>query len=107
MDRPKSNGSLPTDIFESRNIARIPFVFSQVMAHTQVRSEQPINELYPELVEMGAYRAWPWGVSRLIDGLELTQAELPIDLNHVMVTGCSFAGKMALFAEAFDERWYS
>jgi hypothetical protein len=98
------NGSIPADIFTDRNIARIPFIFSQVMAHTQVRGEQPINELYPDLVEMGAYSAWPWGVSRLIDGLELVAADLPIDLGHLAVTGCSFAGKMALFAGAFDER---
>ena len=28
----------------------------------------------------------------------------PIDLKHIAVTGCSYAGKMALFAGAFDER---
>jgi len=27
-----------------------------------------------------------------------------IDLNHIAVTGCSYAGKMALFSGAFDER---
>jgi hypothetical protein len=53
---------------------------------------------------MGAYSAWPWGVSRLIDGLELVQDDLPIDLSRLAITGCSFAGKMALFAGAFDER---
>ncbi len=40
----------------------------------------------------------------MIDGLELVRNELPIDLKHLAVTGCSFAGKMALFAGAFDER---
>jgi hypothetical protein len=29
---------------------------------------------------------------------------LPIDMKHLAVTGCSFAGKMALIAGAFDER---
>lgn len=29
---------------------------------------------------------------------------LPIDMKHLAVTGCSYAGKMALFAGAFDER---
>jgi hypothetical protein len=43
-------------------------------------------------------------VSRLIDGLELVQDVLPIDLRHLAVTGCSYAGKMALFSGAFDER---
>ncbi len=97
-------GSLPSDIFSSRGIVRIPFNFGQVMAHTQVRGEEPINRLYPDLTYMGAYCAWSWGVSRLIDGLELVQEQLPVDLERIGVTGCSFAGKMALWAGAFDER---
>jgi len=99
-----STGSLPTEIFNSRDIAQITFNFGQVMAHTQTRGSEPINKLYPELTYMGAYSAWSWGVSRLIDGLELVSADLNIDLKHLAVTGCSFAGKMALFAGAFDER---
>jgi hypothetical protein len=97
-------GSLPADIFTTRGIATIPFNFGQVMAWHQVRGNEPINKLYPELTYMGAYSAWSWGVSRLIDGLELASSDLPIDLKHLAVTGCSFAGKMALFAGAFDER---
>lgn len=98
------SGSLPPDLFTTRNIALIPFNFGQVMAHTQTRGSEPINRLYPDLTSMGAYSAWSWGVSRLIDGLELVSGELRIDLKHLGVTGCSFAGKMALFAGAFDER---
>nr|HPR31404.1 hypothetical protein [Prolixibacteraceae bacterium] len=98
------SGSLPADIFSSRNIAQVSFNFSQVMAHTQGRGKEPINKLYPDLIYMGAYSAWPWGVSRLIDGLELVSDVLPIDLSRLAVTGCSFAGKMALFAGALDER---
>jgi hypothetical protein len=97
-------GSIPSNIFTNRDIAIIPFNFGQVMAHTQSRGNEPINELYPELEYIGAYSGWPWGVSRLIDGLELVQNDLPIDLKHLAVTGCSFAGKMAFFAGAFDER---
>lgn len=100
----RGSGSLPAEIFESRNIARIPFNFGQVMSHTQTRGNEPINRLYPELTYIGAYSAWSWGVSRLIDGLELVHEDLPIDREHLAVTGCSFAGKMALFAGAFDER---
>lgn len=98
------SGSLPADLFSSRNIAQFSFNFGQVMSHTQTRGNEPINELYPELGSMGAYSAWPWGVSRLIDGLELVSEELNIHLDRMAVTGCSFAGKMALFAGAFDER---
>ncbi len=97
-------GSLPPELFVQRNIAQITFDFRQVMAHTQTRGEEPINRIYPELVEMGAYSAWSWGVSRLIDGLELVGAKSRIDLAHLGISGCSFAGKMALFAAAFDER---
>jgi hypothetical protein len=97
-------GSLPYNIFTSRDIAQVPFNFGQVMAWQQTRGSEPINALYPDLIYMGAYSAWSWGVSRLIDGLELVSEDLPIDLQHLAVTGCSFAGKMALFAGAFDER---
>ena len=100
----RATGSLPSSIFTSRGIATIAFNFGQVMAHTQSHGKEPINKLYPDLTYIGAYSAWSWGVSRIIDGLELVSAELNIDLKHLAVTGCSFAGKMALFAGAFDER---
>jgi hypothetical protein len=99
----RGSGSLPDTIFSNRNIAQIAFNFTQVMAHQQTRGSEPINKLYPELTYMGAYSAWSWGISRLIDGIEIALAD-KIDLNHIAVTGCSFAGKMALFAGAFDER---
>jgi len=95
---------LLSEIFTSHNVTIIPFYFWQVMAHTQIRGQEPINRLYPELTYIGAYSAWPWGISRLIDGLELVSETLPIDLKHLAVTGCSYAGKMALFAGALDER---
>lgn len=97
-------GSLPADIFKSRGIAMITYNFGQVMSHTQKRGKEPINQLYPELTHIGAYSAWSWGASRLIDGLEMVSKDLPIDLKRLAVSGCSFAGKMALFAGAFDER---
>lgn len=53
---------------------------------------------------MGSYCAWSWGISRLIDGLEKVEKKSRIDLSHLAISGCSFAGKMALFAGAFDER---
>jgi hypothetical protein len=83
-----------------------------VIDHTK----DPFYQLYPELCagvctgtsNSGQYAAWSWGVSRLIDGMELATHQavnpLPIDMKHLAVTGCSYAGKMALFAGAFDER---
>ena len=97
-------GSLAPEIFSDRKVATVSFNFMQVMSHTQKRGKEPINRLYPDLTYIGAYSAWSWGISRIIDGLELTEKDLPIDRNHLAVTGCSFAGKMALFAGAFDER---
>ena len=96
-------GSLPRPIFESRPIATVSFPFWEVMSHTQTRGNEPINKLYPELTEIGAYSAWPWGVSRLIDALEQLQ-DGRLDLGRIAITGCSFAGKMALWAGAMDER---
>jgi hypothetical protein len=99
------NGSIPADIFSSRNIARIRYVHNQVTTYNAPKNTDPYYQLYPEQWgASGQYSAWAWGVSRIIDGLELVQASLPIDLKHIAVTGCSYAGKMALFSGAFDER---
>ena len=100
----RPTGSLPVQLFDKRRIAQITFNFTQVMSHTQKRGNEPINRLYPEQTEMGSYCAWSWGISRLIDGLEKVEKKSRIDLSHLAISGCSFAGKMALFAGAFDER---
>lgn len=97
-------GSLPQHIFDERKIATISFPFWEVMSHTQRRGQEPLNRLYPDYEYIGSYAAWPWGVSRLIDGLEIVGEESRIDLKHLAISGCSFAGKMALWAGAMDER---
>ncbi|HUI31177.1 MAG TPA: hypothetical protein VLX91_13275 [Candidatus Acidoferrales bacterium] len=99
-------GSLPDSIFGNRNIAEITFNHDQVTSYGNPSNTDPYFRLYPNLnlSNIGQYSAWAWGVSRIIDGLELVQDSLPIDLKHIAVTGCSYAGKMALFAGAFDER---
>lgn len=101
-----STGSLPANIFTSRDIASIEFVHNQVTSYGSQQNSDPYYQLYPELnaTNTGQYSAWAWGVSRLIDGLELVQDSLAIDLKHLAVTGCSYAGKMALIAGALDER---
>lgn len=95
-------GSLPPDIFTSRGIATIQFNFGEVMAWKPNRGNEPFNRLYPDST-VGSFVAWAWGISRIIDGLEKVP-EIKIDLRHLAVTGCSFAGKIALYAGAFDER---
>ncbi|HVN49731.1 MAG TPA: hypothetical protein VMU30_13030, partial [Bacteroidota bacterium] len=100
------SGSTPSTIFSSRNVAQIAFMHNQVTTYGSPSTTDPYYMLYPSLnpTNTGQYSAWIWGVSRIIDGLELVQNSLPIDLKHIAVTGCSYAGKMALFAGAFDER---
>ena len=99
-------GSIPSTVFSSRNVAEITFSHDQVTSYANPNNGDPYYQLYPNLnlTSTGQYSAWAWGVSRIIDGLELVQDVLPIDLKHLCVTGCSYAGKMALFAGALDER---
>jgi hypothetical protein len=97
-------GSLPASIFTSRNVATIPFMHNQVVVYGSRNESDAYYKLYPDLIWAGQYSAWAWGISRLIDGLELVQDVLPIDLSHLAVTGCSYAGKLALIAGALDER---
>ena len=69
------------------------------------RGEHNFDRLYPALKDNGAYSEWAWGMSRLIDGLQQLGPEVTkIDVKRIGVTGCSYAGKMALYCGAFDER---
>lgn len=109
----------------SLGIATIDYVHddvTQYAAGQQVtHAADPYFLMYPEYnagpcppapapcgMQVGQYSAWAWGVSRLIDGMEIASKQvvnpLPLDLKHLAVNGCSYAGKMALFAGAFDER---
>jgi hypothetical protein len=63
---------------------------------------------YPNGSNHGQYASWTWGVSRLIDGIQIASQPstnpLPLDTGHSAVTGCSYAGKMAMWSGALDER---
>lgn len=102
---------------------QVPFNAGQVVRVSQTNSDQfpndPYYTVYPELWEeapyggtpqsngnrrIGNYSAWSWGVSRLIDGLEQVKDQMGVDTSKIAVHGCSYAGKMALFAGALDER---
>lgn len=103
--------SLPKALFENRPIAVMNYHEAQVNDYSQWRrghhdrGEHPFDRLYPHLKDNGAYSQWAWGLSRLIDGLELLGPEVTkIDVRRIGVSGCSYAGKMALFCGAFDER---
>lgn len=102
--------SLPQALFADRPIATMVFHEDQVNDYSQwrkhkERGEHKFDALYPELTENGAYSEWAWGFSRLLDGLQILGPEVTkIDMDHIGVTGCSYAGKMALYCAAFDER---
>ena len=102
--------SLPKALFADRPIATMVFHEDQVNDYSQwrphkERGEHPFDALYPELVENGAYSEWAWGFSRLLDGLQQLGPEVTkIDMTRIGVSGCSYAGKMALYCGAFDER---
>jgi len=59
--------------------------------------------LYGQNATASAMMAWAWGVSRIIDALEMTPST-KIDTTRIGVTGCSRDGKGALVAGAFDDR---
>ncbi|WP_051651838.1 hypothetical protein [Prevotella sp. P6B1] len=102
--------SLPRQLFVDRPIATMNFHEKQVNDYGQwgkhhERGEHHFDRLYPQLKDNGAYSEWAWGFSRLIDGLEQLGPEVTkIDTKRIGVTGCSYAGKMALYCGAFDER---
>ena len=110
-------GSLPAASFTGKAIASVDFPHNNVTTYGRPATTDAFYQLYPDLCSgaacpggsnSGQYAAWSWGVSRLIDGIIIATKQainpLPIDVSHLAVTGCSYAGKMALFAGAFDER---
>jgi hypothetical protein len=113
-------GSMPAAVFSTRPIATIDFKHDDVAQYFSFGApNHPFLRLYPEFNfgaqydasqpgNIGKYAAWTWGISRLIDGIIIAANDpvnpLPIDVKHLAVTGCSYAGKMALFAGALDER---
>jgi hypothetical protein len=97
------SGSLPADLFTGRCVATISYNFSEVAPWTQSgRGQGGFYTLYPDS-RVGYFTAWAWGISRLIDGLQRLP-EARIDTRRLAVTGCSFAGKIALYSGALDER---
>lgn len=105
MGRFSGTGALSPDLF--KGCIQVPFDHDQVIrsSHQAVRDDSAkFYKLYPDARANGNYSAWAWGVSRIIDGLEIVAKELNADLSHIAVTGCSYAGKMAMYSSALDER---
>lgn len=116
-------GSLGSGTFP--NVASVVFTSSNVTTSDSPATTDPFYSMYPKLCSFectglpsvpnnvyngnsGQFAAWSWGISRLLDGLQIitTQASspLPLDMTHSAITGCSYAGKIALFGGAMDER---
>ncbi|KAK4097580.1 carbohydrate esterase family 15 protein [Parathielavia hyrcaniae] len=68
------------------------------------RGRGKFYDLYGSGHSAGALTAWAWGVSRIIDALELTRAQTNIDPARIGVTGCSRNGKGAMVAGALEPR---
>jgi hypothetical protein len=95
-------GALPgTNAYDG--IIRMGFSNNEISTSSGSRSGAFYN-MFPEYAANGNYCAWSWGVSRLIDGLEIVKDQAKVDMSRIGVVGCSYAGKMALYAGAFDER---
>jgi hypothetical protein len=100
-----TTGSLPANVFSSRGIATITFSADQVASTSfsgPPRNGGNFYGLYPGATA-GFMIRWAWGVSRIVDAL-YALPEANIDLSHIAVSGCSYQGKVALYAGAFDER---
>jgi len=99
------NGSVNPAILTG--VAKITYSHDQVTVYGNPQNTDPFFQLYgpaQNISNTGQYAAWAWGVSRIIDGLYKLSNSIPIKLDHIAVTGCSYAGKMALFSGALDER---
>lgn len=100
-----ATGSLSSSLFGG--CIQIPFNHDQVATYAMTGNKNlnaPFYQMFPNLRSAGDYCAWSWGISRLIDGIFMLQKQMNADVKHIALTGCSYAGKMALFGGALDER---
>ncbi|KAK3954763.1 hypothetical protein QBC32DRAFT_368350 [Pseudoneurospora amorphoporcata] len=83
-------------------VATILFNNDDMAAQTDgsSRGKGKFYDLYGSSHSAGALTAWAWGVSRIIDALELTKSQTNMDPARIGVTGCSRNGKGAFVADA-------
>lgn len=95
--------SIPVD---NSVFATITFNNDQMAAqqNSAGRGQGKFYDLYGSNHSAGALMAWTWGVSRVIDALELLGNRTKIDTKRLAVTGCSRNGKGALVIGAFEDR---
>jgi hypothetical protein len=109
---PSGNGPFPViigfggmSIPAPSGVATINFNNDDIAAQQDSgsRGNGKFYTLYGSSHSAGALMAWAWGVSRIIDALEIVENS-KIDVERIGVTGCSRNGKGAFVAGAFDER---
>lgn len=86
-------------------VAKINFNNDDIAAQVNggSRGQGKFYTIYGSGHSAGAMTAWAWGVSRIIDALEITP-NARIDTTRIGVTGCSRNAKGAFVAGAFDTR---
>lgn len=97
-----AGGSLPAASVKNLGVATINFGNDQMGNQSGKRGTGQFFDFNGK-VDAGALLAWAWGVSRLIDALEVTP-DAKIDTKHLGITGCSRNGKGALMIGAMDAR---
>lgn len=87
------------------NVAVITFNNDDIatQVNTGSRGQGKFFNLYGSGHSAGALIAWAWGVSRIVDALEITPSA-NINTARIGVTGCSRNGKGAIVAGAFEPR---
>jgi hypothetical protein len=98
-------GSLPSSQIEGLGVAMISLSTNTLGNQTGAsnRGQGFFFDVNGSDNGAGSLVAWAWGVSRVIDALEVTPAA-KIDPTRIGMTGCSRNGKGALVAGALDER---
>jgi len=97
-------GSSFRDTISQEGVAFITYNLAAVGDETTRNPKQgAFYTANPDHADTGMLAAWAWGLSRLIDVIEQSGAQL-INPRAIGVTGCSRSGKGAFIAGAFDER---
>lgn len=101
-------GFFPADMITDRGYAAVKVLTSSVCPDDKKRYANGIlsiltgeEEGIPQEYRWGAIGAWAWAGSRCVDYLE-TQPEF--DAQKIAISGCSRAGKTALWCGAQDQR---
>ena len=92
--------NMQANIDKARNLLRRdPDIFAE-------GKTGPLYNVYPRPeYTFGAFGAWAWGYSRVVDALERLKEEIPLlDLEWILFCGHSRGAKTAMLAGVLDER---